>query len=200
MASDWPSASASLSKYTIVLLGPATLLFIALDPASRQWLRRAEPYIAVAIAVLVAMPVFIWNAEHHWASFAFQGTRRMQSKFRFSAFELLGSILLLLSPLGAAAAGTALMKLRRTADEIHQLDRRLLFAAVYTLMPLAVFVAFSMFHQIKLNWTGPVWLAVIPVIASEFSRAPARHLCPPIAFSGFGHRPWSQCCSFMAAF
>jgi dolichol-phosphate mannosyltransferase len=33
-----------------------------------------------------------------------------------------------------------------------------------------VFVAFSMFHQIKLNWTGPVWLAVVPAIASEIVR------------------------------
>ena len=35
-----------LSKYTIVLLAPATLAFLLLDRPSRRWLRRPEPYLA----------------------------------------------------------------------------------------------------------------------------------------------------------
>jgi dolichol-phosphate mannosyltransferase len=34
-----------------------------------------------------------------------------------------------------------------------------------TIFPLAVFVAFSLFRGIKLNWTGPLWLGMLPYMA-----------------------------------
>ncbi|MDQ3185795.1 MAG: glycosyltransferase family 39 protein, partial [Pseudomonadota bacterium] len=52
-----------LSKYTLGLLGPAALLFVILDPASRRWLRRPQPYLAAALALLLFSPVIIWNME-----------------------------------------------------------------------------------------------------------------------------------------
>ena len=67
-----------LSKYTIVLLGPATLLFILLDPGLRRWLWQPWPYLAVLIATLVFSPVILWNVLNDWASFSFQGARRFQ--------------------------------------------------------------------------------------------------------------------------
>ena len=161
-----------LSKYTILLLAPATLLFVLLDPPSQHWLRRREPYIAAILALIIALPVFIWNSQNHWASFAFQSTRRLDGAYRFSMFEMLGSMLLLLTPVGIAAAFAVISPWRsgRTEPALVDLsDRRLTFAAVYTLLPLAVFVAFSTFHQIKLNWTGPVWLALLPVIAHKIT-------------------------------
>jgi dolichol-phosphate mannosyltransferase len=33
-------------------------------------------------------------------------------------------------------------------------------------VPLAVFVAFSLRHEVKLDWTGPVWLAAVPALAT----------------------------------
>ena len=40
---------------------------------------------------------------------------------------------------------------------------------VFTLVPLAVFVIHSLQDQPKLNWTGPVWMAILPLIASRFA-------------------------------
>jgi dolichol-phosphate mannosyltransferase len=59
-----------LSKYTIALLGPATLIFLLLDPRSRRWLWSPWPYVAALIALLLFSPVITWNAAHDWASFA----------------------------------------------------------------------------------------------------------------------------------
>jgi dolichol-phosphate mannosyltransferase len=53
-------------------------------------------------------------------------------------------------------------------------DRAQLFTAVFALTPLSVFVAFSLFHQVKLNWTGPLWLALLPALAQMI--ATGRHL------------------------
>jgi dolichol-phosphate mannosyltransferase len=156
-----------LSKYTIILLGPATLIFLLLDVVSRRWLRQPEPYIAAAIAVLIFSPVIIWNATNEWASFAFQSTRRLQSSHSFSFPALIGSIAILLTPLGSIAALSALRDLsfRRNNNDLMVI-RRSWFIAIYTLAPLSVFIAFSIFHSVKLNWTGPIWLALVPAISA----------------------------------
>jgi dolichol-phosphate mannosyltransferase len=158
-----------LSKYTIALLGPATLVFVLLDPRSRRWLLRPEPYLAVAIAAGLFSPVIYWNATHDWASFAFQSSRRLEDSMNFSLPELIGSAALLLSPLGLMVA-LAVLWPRRRSFRGRETDlssaRRSLFIKIYTLVPLSVFIAFSLLHQIKLNWTGPVWLAVLPAMSA----------------------------------
>lgn len=165
-----------LSKYTVALLGPATLLFLALDPPSRPWFRRILPYAAVTLAILIFSPVIVWNATHHWASFAFQSTGRLHEARHFSLQELLGAIALLLTPLGIFLAGEPLFTRRGSppappADQDLDRRRRRLFARVFTLAPLAVFVLFSLTHRVKLNWTGPLWLAVLPLISARLAAA-----------------------------
>ena len=153
-----------LSKYTVVLLGPATLLFLALDPPSRGWFRRWAPYGSVLLAAGIFSPVIAWNILHHWASFAFQSTGRMHASRRFALPGLLGSVVLMLTPLGVWLAG------REMVEQTPEVRRRR-FARVFTLVPLSVFVLFSLTHHVKLNWTGPLWLAVVPALAARLADA-----------------------------
>jgi dolichol-phosphate mannosyltransferase len=180
-----------LSKYTIALLGPATLLYIILEPRARRWLFRPEPYLAVAVAALLFSPVIYWNAVHGWASFAFQSSGRLHSAIRFSLPSLLISAVILLTPTGFVAAIGALLDRRNptVAKRTDGVDtRKSLFIAVYTIVPLSVFVAFSILHESKPNWTGPLWLALLPAIAATVAGATAnrsrfeeklRHLWAP---------------------
>ena len=55
-----------LSKYTMALLGLAPLLFLIVDNESRHWSKRADPYLAFAIAFAIFSPVVVWNATHGW--------------------------------------------------------------------------------------------------------------------------------------
>ncbi len=152
-----------LSKYTIALLGPATMIFAILQAPCRVNYRRPEPYLALLLSLAVFSPVIYWNATHAWASFAFQGTDRITAGIRFGLPALIGDILILISPTGLVAAGLAVWPGSTLSGKD---DARWLFAVVFTLVPLSVFVAFSLFHAVKLNWTGPVWLAVLPAIAA----------------------------------
>ncbi len=154
-----------LSKYTIALLGPATLLFIALDPQSRRWLRHPAPYAAVLLSIAIFSPVIIWNARHRWASFAFQSADRVAEARRFSTHELLLAILALLTPVVAILVWKTL---RGRSDDLRQR----MFARIYTLVPLSVFLLFSFTHRVKLNWTGPLWLAVVPAVAATLVALP----------------------------
>ncbi len=149
------------SKYTIALLGPPIILFMLIDPKSRRWFFNPWPYLAVMIALMIFSPVIIWNAQHHWASFLFQSEARLKSTSDFSTPALFGQILLLLTPIGALGAASFFVYGYRLMD-----NRRYLFFLLLTVMPLAVFLFFSLSKQVKLNWTGPLWLALIPFFAS----------------------------------
>jgi dolichol-phosphate mannosyltransferase len=152
-----------LSKYSIALLGLATLVFIVLDRQSRRWWWHPAPYAAVILALAIFSPVIIWNAQHEWASFAFQSADRVAEKWRFSLHELLLAVLALLTPVGVVLAWKSL---RGVQSHPFSDARRLLFTRVFTLVPLSIFVLFSLTHRVKLTWTGPLWLPVIPAMAA----------------------------------
>lgn len=158
-----------LSKYSCGLLILATLVYLVADKSSRRWLLTVWPYLAVVMALLFFSPVIYWNSQHDWVSFAFQTKRRVSAPFKFSWHVLLGSILVLLSPMGAYAVGAAIRKVLRrrsqTDEALAWSDKRVRFALYFTGVPLAVFVIFTFSHQPKLNWTGPLWLALLPLCA-----------------------------------
>jgi 4-amino-4-deoxy-L-arabinose transferase-like glycosyltransferase len=66
---------AFLSKYHGCFLVVGGGAFLLTSRVRRGWLRRPEPYLALAIAVFVTAPVLAWNARHGWASFRFQLAR-----------------------------------------------------------------------------------------------------------------------------
>ena len=66
---------AGLSKYTAALSAAGLLAFVLLAPRQRRWLDRPAPYVAAAVALAMIAPVLVWNAQHGWASFQFQGGR-----------------------------------------------------------------------------------------------------------------------------
>jgi dolichol-phosphate mannosyltransferase len=179
-----------LSKYSIALLGLPIVLFMLIDPKARSQLYTPRPYLAAILAVLLFSPVIAWNAQHDWASFAFQGSRRMEGAFRFSLHWFIGSILALIAPIGLISAYRMLKPKLSPGGFFATLqhDRRWLFIALFTLVPLSIFATFSVFRSVKLNWTGPVWLAALPAIAHLIA---SKDVAPVFGKLSFG-RAWAQ--------
>ncbi|PSJ16642.1 glycosyltransferase family 39 protein [Nitrosomonas supralitoralis] len=154
-----------LSKYTLGLLGIAALLFVILDPIARHWLRRPHPYLAALLALVLFLPVIIWNMEHQWASISFQSSRlKGVGDDQFSTHLLFVNLLVLLTPVGLLAAALALRP-GSEHDNSQSARRRRLFVWIFTGTPLAVFFVLSMFDSLRFHWTAPLWLAALPTIA-----------------------------------
>ena len=66
---------AMLSKFTAILLLPAVVAFALVPDWRWRWLRSPWPPLAALLAVIVFLPVLIWNTGHDWASFRFQFVR-----------------------------------------------------------------------------------------------------------------------------
>jgi dolichol-phosphate mannosyltransferase len=152
-----------LSKYTILILGAVACAYMLWDRDARRCWRRLPPYGAALLALLIFMPVIVWNAQHEWASFVFQTSRRLIEAPRFSMHKLLASALILMTPTGVLAVIYAL-KSRPAADCASTAVRahRLLMLAI--LLPLAIFLIFSLRHEVKLDWTGAPWVAALPLL------------------------------------
>lgn len=151
-----------LSKYTLGLLGIAALVYVILDPVARRWLLRPHPYLAVLVALLLFSPVIIWNMENNWASFLFQTGRVGNTQHEFATHQLLLQIATVLTPVGLVAA---VLALRSIALHYREAPRKHLFIAVFTGVPLLVFLAISTFDSLRFHWTSPLWLALIPTMA-----------------------------------
>ena len=163
-----------LSKYTIALLGPATLLYLFLVPTARQWFTRKEPYICAFIAALLFTPVIYWNATHEWASFWFQSTRRLEAKYSFSLHHLIGLLIFFVMPGGIWSLGLLFKKNSTVIPSIEIKTKR--FLQIFTIVPLIVFGVFSLTHAIKFNWIGPGLLALIPWLAMLIKQTPKTKL------------------------
>ncbi len=164
-----------LAKYTIVLLGPAALLFILIDRHARKWLFRPEPYLAILVAVVLFSPVIVWNAGHEWASFFYQSRDRMAERFEFSMPYFIFSIILIITPTGFLSV-IAIILYRRAAifrDDVvskdttsNSMNRSYFLLLILTLFPVAVFLTLSLFKETKFHWTAPCWLGIVPYMAS----------------------------------
>jgi dolichol-phosphate mannosyltransferase len=147
-----------LSKYSIGLLGPAVLIFMLLDPQSRSQLRDWKPYAAALLALAIFSPTILWNARHEWASFAFQTSRRLAQTPKFALHSLIASTLVLITPTGVLATAAALFGRK-------QERRQWRFIRVSVLGPFAVFLAFSLRHEVKLDWAGALMVGAVPAMA-----------------------------------
>ena len=87
----WLAAGASgglclLSKYTGVFLGAGVLFWLVATPQGRKWLPTAWPYAGGVLALLIFLPVILWNASHDWISFKFQFGRAATGGFTLRYF------------------------------------------------------------------------------------------------------------------
>jgi 4-amino-4-deoxy-L-arabinose transferase-like glycosyltransferase len=148
---------ALLSKFTAVMLIPAVAAFMLVPDWRRRWLVSPYPWLAVLIAVVLFLPVLIWNAGHDWASFRFQFVRaaathelslRTVGDFIGLQFGLVGFILL-----PVVLSGVALTAWRG----YRQRDAVAILLSTAVIVPFAYFFWKSLTLRIGDTWPMFVW-------------------------------------------
>jgi hypothetical protein len=187
---------AMLSKYHAVFLPIATLAYLVFEPTARHWLRRPGPYVAFGLGLLVFSPVLAWNADHHWASFAFQGSRAAGWGWSWPivrldrfAVALIGQAGYLFPwlwlPLVLVLFGTARSPAGSTPAA--RPDRFLRLQAV---VPLLAFAGVALVRPVLPHWSLVGFLAAFPLLGHRWSNrrplAPTRFL---IRFTFHGLAP-----------
>lgn len=160
---------ALLSKYHAVFLPAGAILYLATEPSARHWLRRPGPYLAVGIGLATFSPVVWWNANHGWASFAFQGGRALGS-FRLRpdalAAAIGGQALYLFPWMWASLVVVLVRRFRRPPDGPDPPGRFLICQAV---VPLAAFAAVASVRPVLPHWSLVGLLPLFPLLGREWA-------------------------------
>lgn len=170
----------ALCKYLAVLLALGMVVAIASHGPWRSLLGRWQWWLAIALAVGITSPIWIWNAQHDWASFQFYLGRSVQanpSSLRWTGpleFLLLTGVIWGpihcwgLVPLAQAGASNRFRAVYgRVAGAIA-----LVSTLILALMALRV--------PILYYWNMVAYPLLFPLLAGVF-------LAPPFARRGYRH-------------
>ena len=146
---------AGLSKYSAALTAGGLAAFVLIARNQRHWLKHPAPYAAAIVALAMITPVIVWNAQHGWASFAFQGGRGVpEGGLRPAQFMtmVLGQIAFLSPWIFAPLVAGLVSAWRQRADE------RRLFLLCLSLPPIALFTVTPLWGgRGQPHWTMPGW-------------------------------------------
>lgn len=155
---------ALFSKYSAALTLLGACVYLLSNREHRPWLTRPEPYLAALLAVLIFSPVIVWNATHHWASFAFQGERAAAGA-RFHPLGPLvvlgGEALFVLPWIWAPMMALLVAALRRGPSAWRSWLLACLAAPPIVLFAL---VAAWSSQRVLFHWAAPGYLMLFPLL------------------------------------
>ena len=163
---------AGLSKYHAVLFVMGLLIFIISSPKQRNLIRHPAPWVGAALALVIVTPVIIWNAQHDWVSFAFQGGRAIGRGFPKVGqfFSNLGGQIIWMFPWIFVPMVIAASKALRVGKDAERSWYCLCLAAptilLFTIVPLWGDRGFP-------HWQMPGWLMLYPVLGDYLAREAA---------------------------
>jgi hypothetical protein len=138
-------------------------LYLLTSANQRHWLLKPQPYLAMLLAAAIFAPVLYWNAQHDWASLAFQSSRRVGEMGGFKPryfVALVATQFLMLTPylfvlvFGALFRGAREWRAGRTDDR----SRLLLLSAA---IPIVLFTLISFRSLVKVNWVAPAYWSLM---------------------------------------
>jgi 4-amino-4-deoxy-L-arabinose transferase-like glycosyltransferase len=171
-----------LSKYHAVFLLYGTGLFALIVPSARKWIVHPGPYVAMAIAALIASPVLIWNWQNEFISFTFQGGRAFGDNF--SPLRLLRMVvgqLIYITPwiaLPALFAAIVVIIKGPGATWPQSKSRGTAFFLVMLAHgPIILFTAVASWSetQFHFHWQAPGYMMLFLVLAMWIDAAWTRH-------------------------
>lgn len=172
-----------LSKYTAFLFVIALLIYFV---TRRRWdlLREIKMLPAVMIALLIVSPVFIWNAQHAWMSFAFQSAHVSgNGGINPNAFfQSIGAQFGAYSPVLFPVAFYGLLKALRTPA-----NPALFLSGIFGGVILAFFTYNSLYARALPHWTALFYLLFIPIGTAallEHSRRWRRYIYAAVTLTG----------------
>jgi 4-amino-4-deoxy-L-arabinose transferase-like glycosyltransferase len=173
----WVAAGVSLglafsSKYTSILLPVGVTIAVVTRRGLRSRLGEWGPYAACVAALLVFVPVLVWNSHHGWISFGFQihhgfGAPRGSPLKR--ELDLIGGQAGLATPIVLVMLAIAVWgAFRHPRTDTHYL------LAVVALTCAGLFVVSALRRPVEANWPAPAYIPAVSLLALTDWRGMAR--------------------------
>ncbi|WP_439132558.1 ArnT family glycosyltransferase [Polaribacter sp.] len=161
------------SKYTALVLQIGLLLFLLFSKQYRKLLISPWLWISIIISVAVTFPVWYWNYQNNFASFAFQSSERTSSISEFKLnpgyfFGAIGHQLFLLLPVLFLVFITFTYKyIKRALLKFKIPQAKTLFLLAFFIPTFVGFFLLTPIYWVKLNWMMPSYITGI-ILAGMF--------------------------------
>jgi 4-amino-4-deoxy-L-arabinose transferase-like glycosyltransferase len=151
---------AGLSKYTAIFIALPVIICLLAAHGARV-LRQSAPWVALLLALLLVVPVFIWNAQHDWISFAYQLHHGKGSAWQASPMGLflLAQLLMYALPVWGALG---LWRMRLSLGQSAALPKPFLGLLSFFALPFGVLMLLAGGGSSLPHWTAPAWVALLP--------------------------------------
>jgi 4-amino-4-deoxy-L-arabinose transferase-like glycosyltransferase len=166
---------AFLSKYTAVFLPAVFFLFLLLTNANRKKIFNYRFLTTVIVFLIMLSPVVIWNVQHDFISFKFQGSSRA-GQISFANikpsffFGTIGHQLFILLPVLFCALVFFLWKyVRKGFGKLKKLSTNNIFLLCFFLPVFLFFFGISILYWVKINWMMPAYFSGI-IWAGQYIR------------------------------
>ncbi len=168
LAAGAAAGLAMLSKYSGALVMVGSFVAIASQPTHRHWLLRPQPYVAALLALVLFSPVLVWNAQHGWTSFAFQGGRAAAARFQpFGPFVTTAGQALFLLPWIWFALMVVFVRGLRAGPSAWK-SWLLCWMAAF---PVLLFPLVSLWSRnVLFHWAAPGYLFLFPLLGDWADR------------------------------
>ena len=161
------------SKYTALLLQIGLIAFAVFSNKYRKLLWSPWFWISLLISVAVTFPVWYWNYQNEFASFAFQSSERTDSitEFKISPKNFFGAIghqMFLLLPILFLVMITFTFKyIKRALLKFKIPQAKTLFLLAFFVPTFVGFFSLTPIYWVKLNWMMPSYITGI-ILAGMF--------------------------------
>ena len=150
---------AGLSKYTAIFAALPVLAAL-LAAHGLRLLARPGPWLALLLAVALVLPVFIWNAQHDWISFAYQLKHGKGGQWNPGQVLVFLLVQALLYPLFVRGA----FGLRHKVLGGLEFDPAYAALLAFFALPFAALAYLSGGGSGLPHWTAPAWVALAPFV------------------------------------
>lgn len=161
------------SKYTALLLQIGLVLFLIFSNKYRRLLISPWVWISIIISAAVTFPVWHWNYQNEFASFAFQSSERTSSisEFKISPKNFFGAIghqMFLLLPVLFLIFITFTYKyIKKALLKFKIPQAKTLFLLAFFIPTFVGFFSLTPIYWVKLNWMMPSYITGI-ILAGMF--------------------------------
>ena len=164
------------SKYTALVLQFGLIAFLIFSNKYRKLFISPWLWISLVISIAVTFPVWYWNYQNEFASFAFQGGERTSSisEFKFSSkyfFGAIGHQMFLLLPVLFLIFITFTYKYSKRALLKFRIPQaKTLFLLAFFIPTFVGFFLLTPIYWVKLNWMMPSYITGIILAAMFISK------------------------------
>ena len=161
------------SKYTALLLQIGLIAFLAFSNKYRKLLLSPWLWFSLLISAAVTFPVWYWNYQNEFASFAFQSSERTSSisEFKISPKNFFGAVghqMFLLLPVLFLIFITFTFKYcKRALLKFKLPNAKTLFLLAFFIPTFLGFFLLTPIYWVKLNWMMPSYITGV-IIAGMF--------------------------------